>query len=230
MSISCRCFTFCFLVALCIHWIFSFVCLAVVFVWWYSILSSSVSSFFKLCVSVWGLFCLWLPLGLWKRKFHIYSSPFSFDSIWSPCFLANSELYIPFSVFVVTNYPCLHCKFGDLTHSFVTFCHFRINPLSIFCRGLLGINALSFFMSYWPWKISILASIWFKYYYIRSLSLQMPYIPQKPYSNKAENSWLSCVLLSGLMNFLLIRGPEMIVEYVFCTRNLASFHFSLAIL
>ena len=51
----------CFLVALCLHWFFSFVFLSVVFVWWYSIVFSSVSSFFLSCVSqFWSSLCGYL--------------------------------------------------------------------------------------------------------------------------------------------------------------------------
>ena len=83
MRVSYSYFTFCFLVAVCLHWFFSFVFLSVVLVWWYCILFPSVSwIFLKLYDSILEFsFCVWLPLGLQKRKFYIYSHPFSFECI-----------------------------------------------------------------------------------------------------------------------------------------------------
>ena len=97
--------------------------------------------FLKLCASVWG-FCVWLPLGQWKRKLYIYTVLFSLSHVSDlhPLFASSNLCPFPFYVFVVTNYPCLCCQFliGDITGTVVTFCSlFQVEkPLEYFlqCR------------------------------------------------------------------------------------------------
>ena len=89
MRISCSHFILCFRVALCLHWFFSFVSICC-----FCLVLFCTSLFFKSVSQSWS-FCVWLPLCLWQRNFHIYSSFFSFECTWSLSFFANSDLYLP---------------------------------------------------------------------------------------------------------------------------------------
>ena len=93
MRISYNHFIFCFLAPLCLQWFFSFVFPLFLFCC-IPFLFSSVSSFFFFSsyVSRFWIFCVWLPLDLWKRKFQVNSSPFSFERVWSRSSFENSHL------------------------------------------------------------------------------------------------------------------------------------------
>ena len=82
----------------------------------------SVSSFLKLCASV-LIFFVWLLLDLWKRKFHMYSSPFSFECIWPPSPLANLEFTtFPF-MFLLSQIVSIYCV-SLLVILLIVFCPF----------------------------------------------------------------------------------------------------------
>ena len=149
MRISYSQFIFCFQVVLCLHWFFFFVLLSVAFVWWYSIHLSFVFSFYKSCISVCVCVCV---VTIKFVKFHIYSSSFPFECVWSPPSFANSYHYqLPFYVFVAINCFCLYSFLMILLlvfWSFFSLFHVEFSSLSIFCSGaFLVINSFSFYMS-----------------------------------------------------------------------------------